>query len=128
MQGQALLKAICRDVLKIDDGIRFVGIADEKGKIIVQEFRAGVVPHLSGEESEMSILQAVIRKGMRNTFESKIGKQIYSSTMYEKVKRANIPLRDGMTLLVSFEVKVDHESLILKKIIPTITRQASLAA
>src|ERR687887_451833 len=121
LQDQAPLKAICRDVLKLDEGIRFAGIADEKGKIVVQELRAGVVPHLSGEESEMSIFQAVIRKGMRNTFESKIGKQIYSSTMYEKVKRANIPIHNGMTLLVSFEVKVDHESVILKKIIPILT-------
>jgi hypothetical protein len=42
--------------------------------------------------------------------------------MYSKVKRATIPLRKDGTithmLMVSFDVEVDHEPLILKKIIP----------
>lgn len=42
--------------------------------------------------------------------------------MYEKAKRATIPMRDadGHILMVSFDNECDHEQLILEQIIPLV--------
>ena len=57
---------------------------------------------------------------------SKLGKPIYSCTLYEKVKRATILLanKDDPILMVSFDSAIsgiDHDSLITNGILPLAT-------
>lgn len=61
----------------------------------------------------------------RKDYESKLGKPIYSFTLYEKLKRVAISLdnNDYPILMVSFDVEADHESIILKKIIPFVKKE-----
>jgi hypothetical protein len=61
----------------------------------------------------------------RKDFELKLGKPIYSFTLYEKLKRVTISLDnyDYPVLMVSFDIGVDHESIILEKIIPFVKKQ-----
>jgi hypothetical protein len=49
-------------------------------------------------------------------------RDIYSITLYEKVKRAVIPIgRDGdFVLMVSFDNEADHDSIIRNKIMPLV--------
>lgn len=112
----------CSTVLGLHPGVRFVGIADMQAKLIQHVYRKGLFPLLSDREVEKSILQSAIRMGTRSLLESKMGETVYSFSMYSKVKRATIPLRrDGTIthiLMISFDVEVDHEPLILKQIIP----------
>ena len=54
---------------------------------------------------------------------SKLGKPIYSCTLYEKVKRATILLdnKDHPILMVSFDSDIsgiDHDSIIMNGILP----------
>jgi hypothetical protein len=55
--------------------------------------------------------------------EAKLGKTIYSITLYEKVKRAVMPLgKNGdFILMVSFENEADHDSIIRNKIMPLLS-------
>lgn len=84
--------------------------------------RAGILPLLSEKEAKVSILQSAIRMGTRSMHEQKLGDTVYAFTMYRKVKRATIPIRKGFKithmLMVSFEVEVDHDDLIMNKVIP----------
>jgi hypothetical protein len=61
----------------------------------------------------------------RKDFESKLGKPIYSFTLYEKLKRVAISLdnNDYPILMVSFDIEADHESIILEKIIPFVRKE-----
>jgi len=61
----------------------------------------------------------------RKDFESKLGKPIYSFTLYEKLKRVTISLdsRDYPILMVSFDIHADHETTILEKIIPFVEKE-----
>jgi hypothetical protein len=43
---------------------------------------------------------------------------VYAFARYGNVKRATIPLRDGWTLMVSFDLESEHDSVIMTKIIP----------
>ncbi|HEX7032971.1 MAG TPA: hypothetical protein VF172_08230 [Nitrososphaera sp.] len=116
------VKDICREILSVDKSIRFAGIANMMGKVVAQEFRKGVTPLLSFEEVESDTVKSVLRMRTREDHEDKLGRAIYTFTLYEKIKRASIPLehRDYALLMVSFDREADHENIILKKILPVI--------
>jgi hypothetical protein len=113
---------LCKHILELDKTIRFVGIASIEGKLIAQEYRVGLESLLTKEESELSVMQSIIRMGTRKVLEEKVGKTIYAFALYEKVKRATIPLGDANILMVSFDIEANHESIILNKILPLIRK------
>ena len=119
------LKDFCNQILDLDKTIRFAGIADMQGKIATQSYRVGLTPLLTKEESELSALQSIIRLiRLRQTLEEKVGKTIYAFALYEKVKRATIPIYDNgdYILMVSFDNDAEHETIILNKILPLLAR------
>ena len=109
----------------MDNKIRFAGIPNKFGKQIVVEYRKGLDSLLTDNESELYAIETVIRMNTRKDFESKLGKPIYSFTLYEKLKRVTIPLdnKDYPILMVSFDIEADDESIILKKIIPFVKKE-----
>src|SRR5215204_5503964 len=119
------LHNVCKKIIELDDTIRFVGIPNKFGKQIVVEYREGLEPFLTDTESELYAIETVIRMNTRKDFESKLGKAIYSFTLYEKLKRVTVSLDnyDYPVLMVSFDIGVDHESIILEKIIPFVKKQ-----
>ena len=114
---------LCKQILQLDKTIRFVGIASIEGKLIAQEYREGVQSFLTKEESELSALQSIIRMGTRKVLEEKVGKTIYAFALYEKVKRASMPLGDSNILMVSFDIEANHEDIILNKILPLVSKE-----
>ena len=123
--GGADLHNVCKKIIGLDDTIRFVGIPNKFGKQIVVEYREGLQPLLTDTESELYAIETVIRMNTRKDFESKLGKPIYSFTLYEKLKRVTIPLesKDYPILMLSFDIDADHETIILKKIIPFVKKE-----
>lgn len=75
-----LAKDLCRHILELDKSIRFAGIADRFGKIVMEEYRKGLFPLLSKEEAALSVLQTSIRMGSRKTMQPKLGKIVYTFT------------------------------------------------
>jgi hypothetical protein len=113
---------ICDEILELDRSIRFVGIANKMGKLVAAKFNRGAEALLTREEIEANIIKAVLRMKTREDYEEKLGRTIYTFALYERVKRASIALnkRDYSLLMVSFEVAAEHETIILKKILPRI--------
>ncbi len=119
------LHNVCKKIIELDDTIRFVGIPNKFGKQIVVEYRKGLDPLLTDTESELYAIETVIRMNTRKDFESKLGKPIYSFTLYEKLKRVTISLesKDYPILMLSFDIDADHEAIILNKIIPFVKKE-----
>jgi hypothetical protein len=115
-------KILCKQIFELDKTIRFVGIATMEGKMIAHEYRKGLRSLLTMEESELSAMQSIIRMGTRKVLEERLGKTVYSFALYKKVKRATIPLDDAI-LMISFDLEANHESIILNKILPLITKE-----
>jgi hypothetical protein len=117
--------SMCKQIIELDSAIRFVGIPNKFGKQIVVEYRKGLTPLLTDTESELYAVESVMRMNNRKDFESKLGKPIYSFTLYEKIKRTTISLdnKDYPILMVSFDTEADHESIILNKIIPFVKNE-----
>jgi len=121
---------ICAQILSLDKSLRFAAIADKMGNVAASEFHEGVISLLTNDEIEDSTIKSVLRMRTREDHESKFGKSIYTFTLYEKIKRASIPLdhRDYVLLIVSFEIKANHETIILHKILPLLRKVGLFSA
>lgn len=126
--GSGDYQAICRQVLAMDGGIRFAGIADGYGMVIEAQYREGLAPLLTPQESSLSMVQATIKMLMNKGLEKKLGPLVYSYTLYGKVKRASIPIGEDHFFMLSFDLTVaDHEKLIVDRIIPFLKESLSAA-
>lgn len=113
--------------MALDKGTRFAGAADRMGKIVAAAYRQGLKSLLTKEESELSATQSILRMGTRKTMEQKLGRTVYAFAMYEKVKRVTIPIKDNGIFMLSFDIQVDHEPIIVGKIVPRLKALDCLA-
>jgi hypothetical protein len=125
MKAEEDLRRLCNQILQSDSSVRFVGIPNKMGRQIVSSYRYGLILLLTPQEIEMFAIESVLRMNTRKDFESKLGKPIYSFTLYEKIKRTTISLdnKDYPILMVSFDRDADQESIILNKIIPFVKKE-----
>jgi hypothetical protein len=127
----ANLSMFCKQILKADKSIRFAGIANNLGSLIATEYREGLVPLLTKQQTSQYAIEAVLRAAIREEFESNIGKLEYSIGKYEKLIRATVPItfeniayneskNKKFYLLLSFDIDSDAKTVIDKKILPSI--------
>ena len=121
MERLQVPKDFCKQLLDLDKTIRFAGVA-RLGNMLMAEYRERLDPLLSSRETEMYTIQTAIAADTRKTMEDKLGKTVYSVTLYEKIKRGTIPLNNDYLLMLSFDTDTDHESIILNKILPLIKK------
>ena len=125
MKTEEDLRGLCNHLLESDSSIRFIGIPNKMGRQIISQYRNGIMLLLTSQEIEMFAIESVLRMNTRKDYESKLGKPIYSFTLYEKVKRATITLEseEYPILMVSFDIQADHDNIIMDKIIPIVRKE-----
>ena len=96
---------ICDDILECDKKIRYVGVYDY-GELY-DKTREGLQSHLSREETELSLSQAVYRWSTRKKTSEKIGKPVFALAKYEKIFRITIPIGGAGLILISTELDAD---------------------
>ena len=109
---------ICRDVLDLDETIRFAMIVSDGFKKF-GGYRYDVIGILDAHELDQSIWYAFERMAGRYRVESNLGPTRYAMAEYKKVKRITFPLDRKTLLLVSMDPKSNHTRVIreiLKKI------------
>lgn len=118
------LHDLCKQILEVDNSIRFAGISNKFGKQMAAEYRKGLLALLTEYEIEQYAIKSLLRMASRKDREPKLGKPIYSHTLYEKVKQATIPLdsEEYPILTLSFNKEADHQSIILNKILPIVKK------
>jgi len=113
--NETIAAKICKNILELDDDIRFIGIISQKGVLLSYEYSPKVTPLLSQKETELSSLDAFKRYEARKTNQKKIGPPIYTITNYGNIKRATLFIENLGLLLLSFDKNKD-EYLLLDKI------------
>lgn len=122
------LSEFCRKVVALDKSIRFVGIAEDDGKLVGIAERKGLKALLTPEERAQYAITAANRQHTRLRWEYMLGKINFATSHYEKVVRATVPITSDSgdlyyVLLMSFDVKPGNtEQLITKKIIPLVKK------
>jgi len=96
---------ICDKILECDKKIRYVGIYDY-GELY-DKMRPGLKSHLSREETELSLSQAIYRWSTRKKTVEKIGKPIFALAKYEKIYRVTVPIGGAGLILITAELDSD---------------------
>ena len=124
-EAEQRLDSLCSRIIEADKAIRFVGISNKMGNQIISRYRSGLTPLLTPKEIEMFALQSVLRMNTRKDYESKLGKPIYSFTLYQKLKRVTVTLenKEYPILLASFDIEADHDNIIVNKLLPMINEE-----
>jgi hypothetical protein len=124
-EAELPLDSLCSRIIESDKNIRFVGISNKMGNQIISRYRSGLTPLLTPKEIEMYAMQSVLRMNTRKDFESKLGKPIYSFTLYQKLKRVTVTLenKEYPILLASFDIEADHDNIIVNKLLPMINEE-----
>ena len=97
----------------LDENIRFTAVCNMIGDVEVTAEKDGLEKFLTTEETHRNLKQATkawIHSRIPNY--KKIGKGLYTLTVYENLKRVTIPLLDGFLLLVTIDNKGDKEKII----------------
>lgn len=130
-ENKIFYNIICVQILYLDSPIRFAGFCNKMGTILAAEYRNGIIPLLTEKESKLSFMNSVLRMTTRYDTESKLGKPLYSFTVYQDVIRATMLIdnKDYPILMVSFDnidhmysgkKEIDYESIILQGILPLV--------
>jgi hypothetical protein len=125
------LNGLCKEILQLDNSIRFIGIANNLGSLVATAYRSDLTPLMDKQETSHYAIQAVLRVATREDFESKIGRLEYSIGKYERLIRATIPIRLSSSkeyeskfyyLLLSFDLNFNVMDVIENKIMPFIQK------
>ena len=96
---------IIEKCLNISPKVRFVGIYDNGN--LVHKTQSNIQTYLSPSETERSCIEALLRYKTRMLLSDKIGKPIWSITMYEKIYLVTIPIKHNVLMLLSMELSSD---------------------
>ena len=102
---------LCDTLFAMNRNIRFAGVIDKMGKLIAGGMRKGIEPLDSKEERKKLYLEYALRTAMRQDFDSKYGRVIYTMSEREKIKIASFPMGEHL-VLVSIDRKAAHEKII----------------
>jgi hypothetical protein len=130
-KDEEVFNKFCKQVIDLDNKIRFAGIADEDGKLESMAERPGLNPLLTPEERVQYAITAATRQFTRLRWEYMLGKIQYASSKFEKLMRATIPITDeysklSYVLLLSFDPDTANlHQLLTEKVIPLINQNKS---
>lgn len=111
----------CIAFLNISEKIRYVGIINRFGRTLSGKLRKNVKPLLSPEQAMNERFIEAMRQQLRNSFESSIGKTIFSITKNELVTLILVPSKTSDDVLyyvtIDKDVPLDEINNIINKVI-----------
>ncbi|HEX2408149.1 MAG TPA: hypothetical protein VHJ38_13175 [Nitrososphaeraceae archaeon] len=119
-----LYHTFTKNIIDSHKSIRWVGITDQNGIIINEQYREGLKSLLTEEEIHESAINTIIRQKTRIKFEPKIGKLTYALGRYENMSRFIIPLNENYYLLLHIDFEENNfDKIVMEKIIPLIKQE-----
>ncbi|MCH7757073.1 MAG: hypothetical protein IIA19_01135 [Thaumarchaeota archaeon] len=111
---------LCQKVLELDPQVRFSGVLNSKGDLIVERNQDESVNLLATDELKMIIHYTFQRWSSIQNLAHKIGKEKVNISEFEKVTLISLLLKDGNLLLLSLEPSSNYLEIIskVKQIIP----------
>ena len=103
---------ICDEILEYNEKIRYAAVYDY-GELH-DKIRPGVTSHLTREETETSLSQAIYRWSTRKKTEDKIGTPIFALAKYEKIYRITVPIGGAGLILITTELDVNVNEVVDK--------------
>lgn len=112
---------ICNLVFSIDQKIRFVGVINERGRLVAGGMKENVEPLESEKDDEMIFMELALRVKMRKEFDKQLGPVNFAMASRQRALAISVIINDDILYVVS-EPDSDYGSL-PKKIIEIINSQ-----
>ncbi len=93
-------------IMESSKDVRFAAVSDMDGKILWNSTRTDVKHILTLEETKETIKRAIASWKSRFNITSKVGREMYTITAFDKIKRLTIPLDKDHMLFIT----LDNES------------------
>jgi hypothetical protein len=103
---------LLRGILKLDTNIRFIGLLEKSGHLYSGGPIEGIVQHLTGKNSEVSLSQTAHIVQMRKNFSTDLGDLKYMVYAHDKVLVFSIPILEDLILVFSTEKEVNVNSIV----------------
>ena len=103
-------------LFNLDENIRFVAVANKSGEILAKGSKPDTQLFLSPEETQETLHHSITAWKSMEKHYPKIGEGLYTLAVYEKLRRATIPLPSGNLLLVTID-NAGGQQQIMDKII-----------
>ncbi len=100
-----LIEKACDEILK-DKGVRFVGVINKMGRLVVGRYNTSIKSHLLDNEDQMVYMQLAMEIFLRQEFDKKLGSVDYVLSKRKKVNMISIPVEKYL-VLVSTEPGID---------------------
>ncbi len=111
--------SVCEKIMDLDSKVRFVGVINERGKLLAGGLRDGLKSLEDPKYDEMLFTEVALRARMRKEFDSQLGKVKFAMSVRDKVIIMSFPINDREILYVSANTDLDYgkiPSMILKMI------------
>ncbi|MDF2422480.1 MAG: hypothetical protein OPY06_05665 [Nitrosopumilus sp.] len=112
---------ICNLVFSIDPKIRFVGVINERGRLVAGGMKENVEPLENEKDDEMIFMELALRVKMRKEFDKQLGPVNFAMASRERALAISVIINNDILYVVS-EPDSDYGSL-PKKIIEIINSQ-----
>lgn len=96
-------EGVMHRLFDLDENIRFAAVANMNGEIIATHSRPNTNLYLSHDDTLDTIQHAISAWKSREKHYDKVGQGLYTLAVYEKLRRATIPLPSGNILLVTID-------------------------
>lgn len=102
-----------KNVLAIDNQIRFAGVTEKSGHLHAGVRKEGIEEYLKGRNPEISFAQSAYIVDLRKMFTEELGALKAVTYIYDKVKLISLPVKEHI-LVISTEPGINSEQLIEK--------------
>jgi hypothetical protein len=124
MDNTKFLFTFTKNIINSDRSIRWVGITDQNGIIINEQYREGLKLILTIEETHQWAIRTITRHKTRFKLESKMGKLTYLFRRYTRMSRCLIPINENYYLIFTLDFdQYNFDKIIMEKIIPLIEQE-----
>ena len=106
MERREHIELACKKIMEMDSSIRFVGIVNDKGKLVEGGPKNGVKPLVDKKEIEMVLMEIALMARMRHEHDQHLGPVNFTVSHREKVVILTFPIDDD-TLYVSATKEID---------------------
>jgi len=103
-------KKICDSILSIDPKIRFVGVINERGRLVAGGMRDNVEPLESEKDDEMIFMELALRVKMRKEFDKQLGPVNFALASRERALAISVIINGDILYIVS-EPDTDYATL-----------------
>jgi hypothetical protein len=100
-------EGMCKRVMALDREIRFVGVINERGKLLAGGLREGLKSLEDPKDDEMLFMELALRVRMRKEFDKQLGRVKFAMSLREKVIVMSFPMEDNI-LYVSANTNLDY--------------------